>query len=214
MKREIKSKHRVNSASPCVVPLIDDSVIRERIARARGEADLVFVSMHWGDENTQTPNAEQKRLAKLIADCGADAVIGHHSHTVQPIEWVTGESGKKTLVIYSLGNFISTQLKAVNMVGNIVTFDIVKEENMPAYLTNIVSNPTVTHYVADETVHDSQDLPVRSGVEVYLMEDYTQALCSAHGAQLYGSFTLDTLKKYITDVIPDEFLPAYLKTSK
>ena len=46
------------------------------------------------------------------------------------------------------------------------------------------------------------------------MEDYTQALCSAHGAQLYGSFTLDTLKKYITDVIPDEFLPAYLKTSK
>lgn len=90
-----------------------------------------------------------------------------------------GESGKKTLVIYSLGNFISTQLKAVNMVGNIVTFDIVKEENMPAYLTNIVSNPTVTHYVADETVHDSQDLPVRSGVEVYLMEDYTQALCSA-----------------------------------
>lgn len=206
--------YRVNSASPCVVPLIDDSVIRERIARARGEADLVFVSMHWGDENTQAPNAEQKRLAKLIADCGADAVIGHHSHTVQPSDWVTGESGKKTLVIYSLGNFISTQLKAVNMVGNIVTFDIVKEENMPAYLTNIVSNPTVTHYVADETVHDSQDLPVRSGVEVYLMEDYTQALCSAHGAQLYGSFTLDTLKKYITDVIPDEFLPAYLKTSK
>ena len=31
------------------------------------------------------------------------------------------QSGKKTLVIYSLGNFISTQLKAVNMVGNIVT---------------------------------------------------------------------------------------------
>ena len=65
----------------------------------------------------------------------------------------------------------------------------------------------MTHYVADETVHDSQDLPVRSGVEVYLMEDYTQALCSAHGAQLYGSFTLDTLKNISPTLSPTSFCP-------
>lgn len=203
--------YSVNSQSSCVVPLIDDSLITSQIAKAKPNADLVFVSMHWGEENTQTPTAEQKRLAKLIADAGADAVIGHHSHTVQPIEWVTGAGGNRTLVIYSLGNFVSTMLKPVNMVGLVVTFDIVKEENMPAYIDNVQAVPTVTHYVADAAVLDSQELPTRSGICVYLMKDYTDAQAKAHGAQLQLPFTLSTLYGYVTGAVNDEFLPDFLK---
>lgn len=203
--------YKVNSQSTCVVPWIDDSVITARIDAAEENADLVFVSMHWGSENTQQPTSEQTRLAKLIAGAGADAIIGHHSHTVQPIEWVTADNGNKALVIYSLGNLVSTMLKPVNMVGLVVTFDIVKEDNMPAYLDNVRAVPTVTHYVADTTVLDSQDLPTRSGVKVYLMENYSDALTSAHGVQTQTKFTFDNLRGYVKGYIDEEFLPEFLK---
>lgn len=203
--------YRVNPQSSCVIPYIDDSVITARIGEAKNNADLVFVSMHWGEENTQIPTAEQKRLAKLIADAGAHAVIGHHSHTPQPVEWVNAAGGGRTLVIYSLGNLISTMLKPVNMVGLVVTFDIVKEQGLPAYIENPRAVPTVTHYSADPAVLDSQNLPTRSGVKVYLMEDYSAALASAHGVQTQTTFTFDTLRGYITGCIAKEFLPEFLK---
>lgn len=203
--------YKVNSNSTCVIPWIDDTVITDRIRKAEENADLVFVSMHWGQENTQSPSSEQQRLARMIATAGADAIIGHHSHTVQPIEWVVGDNGNKTLVIYSLGNFVSTMLKPVNMVGLVVTFDIVKEENMPAYIDNVLAVPTVTHYLADTTVLDSQDLPTRSGVKVYLMENYSDALTSAHGVQTQTKFTFDNLRGYVKGYIDTEFLPEFLK---
>ena len=43
------------------------------------------------------------------------------------------------------------------------------------------------------------------------MEDYTEALAKEHGANNWGSFTFDTLKKYITDYTDDAFLPEFLK---
>ena len=196
----------------CVVPLIDDSRITSQIAEAKQSADLVLVSMHWGDENEQAVSAEQKRLAKLIADAGADAVIGHHSHTVQPIEWVYGEGGHRTLVIYSLGNFISSQLYAKNLVGQIVTFDIVKGlDDDRAHVENVKGEPTVTHYLSDTAVHDSLDLAKRYDVHLYLMRDYTPGLAALHGAHVWDDFDIDSVRGYIKNVIAPEFLPDFLK---
>lgn len=200
-----------SSSSSYVVPLINDSVITSQIERAKTMADLVFVSMHWGNENVFTPTGEQKRLAKLIADCGADVIIGHHSHTVQPVEWLTGSSGNQTLCIYSLGNLISTMLNSYNMVGGMMTFDIVKEgENRP-YITNPVMEATVCHYTADQNRLDRQGLPTRSNIKIYMFKDYSEALAKQHGAQLQGAFTLDTLKGYVSNTVSSEFLPFYLK---
>lgn len=204
--------YSVNSSSTSVVPMIDDAAIRSQVTEARQKADLVLVSMHWGAENKQEVTSEQKRLAKLIADLGADAVIGHHSHTVQPIEWVEGSGGNRTLVIYSLGNFISSQLYAKNLTGEIVTFDIVKNTgDSRAHIENVVTNPTFTHYLADSSRRDSLDLEVRYGLHVYLLKDYTEAQCNAHGAHVWDSFSLSDIRGYITNTIAPEFLPDYLK---
>ena len=70
----------------------------------RDQVDVVMVSMHWGNEYTHVPSAEQRRQAEYLSSLGVDVIIGHHSHTIQPIEFV-GD----TLVIYSLGNLISAQ---------------------------------------------------------------------------------------------------------
>ncbi len=207
--------NRLNPNSPdLVIPYINDSDIIDQVSRARDNADAVIVSMHWGDENTFEPNAEQKRLAKLLSKYGADVVIGHHSHTLQPMEWVTNDMGDKTLVIYSLGNLISSQMKAKNMVGGLATFELVFSPEGVLSVENAVLNPTMTHYSADGENLDNQGLPTRTNVSVGLLEDYTSDMCADHGAQLpalNGVFDMDTLMGYVTNTVPSEFLTDYFK---
>lgn len=193
------------------IPYIDDGEIERQIAQAKTKADVVLVSMHWGQENQFEPNAEQKRLAKLIADSGADAVIGHHSHTIQPVEWIEGVNGNKTLVIYSLGNILHTQLKSYNLVGGAVSFDIVMEEDQKPYIENVVFTPTVCHYTANTAVLDSLDYYKREDLKIYYLSDYTEELAKAHGSQYWNKFDLSTLKDYVTDTVDPEFLPEDLK---
>lgn len=74
------------------------------------ETDLQVVVLHWGDEYTRSPNEFQKELAKKLCDYGVDVIIGSHPHMVQPIEIIKSEENdNETLVIYSLGNFLSNQ---------------------------------------------------------------------------------------------------------
>lgn len=74
------------------------------------ESDLQVVILHWGDEYTRQPNEFQKALAKKLCDYGVDIIIGSHPHMVQPIEMIkSDENDNETLVIYSLGNFLSNQ---------------------------------------------------------------------------------------------------------
>lgn len=72
----------------------------EDIPRARAGADHVVVSFHWGSERTAVPHPYQVAAARAAIDAGADAVIGHHPHVLQGIEWY-----KQGIILYSLGNF-------------------------------------------------------------------------------------------------------------
>jgi len=74
------------------------------IEKARQTADLVIVSFHWGEEYVEQPNQRQIELAHLAIDSGADLIIGHHPHWIQPVEVYKGK-----LIAYSLGNFIFDQ---------------------------------------------------------------------------------------------------------
>ena len=54
---------------------------------ASRSADLVFVSMHWGNEDSYTVNAQQRSTAQLLVDLGADVIIGMHPHVIQEMKW-------------------------------------------------------------------------------------------------------------------------------
>jgi len=82
-----------------------ENSLRE-IASARDDNDFVIVSMHWGEEYSVSPNQYQEDLAQAICDAGADVVLGHHPHTLQPIRWLTA-GDRRCLVAFSLGNFVS-----------------------------------------------------------------------------------------------------------
>jgi poly-gamma-glutamate synthesis protein (capsule biosynthesis protein) len=76
-----------------------EQVPRE-VAEAKSSYPIVIVSFHWGAELDYKPNANQQRLGKAAVDAGADLVLGHHSHRVNPIEEYNGK-----YIVYSLGNF-------------------------------------------------------------------------------------------------------------
>lgn len=84
------------------------------VRQARADADLVVVSLHWGDEYATSPTAWQRRVASELIEAGADVLIGHHPHVLQPIESCTARDGRTGLVAYSLGNFISSQSAEVS----------------------------------------------------------------------------------------------------
>ncbi|GEM_PF-480613 len=87
-----------------------DNQVMADIAQAREAADLVVVSIHWGQEYHDLPNMQQQNYARALARAGADIVVGHHPHVVQPIAWVESPGrDRPTLVAYSLGNFIFDQ---------------------------------------------------------------------------------------------------------
>ena len=70
------------------------------IAETKEKYPIVIVSFHWGNELDYKPNDRQKRMGRLAVDSGADLVIGHHSHRINPIEQYNG-----VFICYSLGNF-------------------------------------------------------------------------------------------------------------
>lgn len=71
------------------------------IEAAKAEHDIVIVSYHWGTESEFAPNQRQIPLGRATIDAGADLVLGHHSHRIQPIEFYNGK-----YIVYSLANCV------------------------------------------------------------------------------------------------------------
>lgn len=105
----------------------DEDTIKSKIQKAKAECDIVLVNVHWGEEYTTTPNNDQRELASKMASWGADVIIGHHPHVIQPVEWIDNGNGTKTLVAYSLGNFISQQNTASRVIGGMLHYDLTKD---------------------------------------------------------------------------------------
>lgn len=74
-------------------------VVAADIATAKETCDLVIVSFHWGDELDYSPKDNQVMLGRAAIDAGADLVLGHHSHRINPIECYNGK-----YIVYSLAN--------------------------------------------------------------------------------------------------------------
>ena len=183
------------SSSELVIPVYNDEDIDRQTKKARELADCVIVSIHWGNEDAFKPNAEQKRKAQIMVDNGVDVIIGHHPHVLQPMEWHDRPDGGKTLVMYSLGNFLSGMMYSRNMVGGFMGFDIIKAPNGVS-IENAYFIPTMCHY----------NYSVR-GFKIYRFSEYTQELEKVHGAHKFdSSMSMRYMRNIIDNAIPEEFL--------
>lgn len=87
------------------VARIDKEKLKNNILEAKEQTDLVIVNFHWGEEYQLQPNQRQLDLARFAIDNGADIIIGHHPHVVQPLKYHQGKP-----IFYSLGNFVFDQM--------------------------------------------------------------------------------------------------------
>ena len=95
------------ATEPWVRPL-DLEPALAAVREARSKADIVVVSVHWGNEYQHAPTKRQRGIARKLVEAGCDLLLGHHPHVLQPLELMT-VGARKALVAYSLGNFISNQ---------------------------------------------------------------------------------------------------------
>ena len=114
--------------APCVVNLIDTTVIARDIAKAKSmNPDVIICMPHWGDEYVLLPNKSQRDLADWLFAHGVDHIIGGHPHVVEPIE-VREQNGEKHLLAYSLGNFVSNQSRPNTDGGTMVRMTLTKRD--------------------------------------------------------------------------------------
>lgn len=187
------------------VALFDDEKITNDVKKAKEVSDVVIVSAHWGDENVNSTNEFQTHYSKLFADLEVDVVIGTHPHVIEPIEWVSGINGNETLVVYSLGNFLSGMLEVDNVLSGEITFDFVQDsKSKDIKIENVKWIPIVTHYNGDA----NNIMESRNGYKVYRLSDYTSDLASKHGLNGYEgqSVTLEGLNRMTQSVISADFL--------
>lgn len=153
-----------------LVNLIDPVKMKEEIHRAKDEADVVVMSLHWGNEYQRFPTSEQKELGQFLVDEGVDVLFGHHPHVLQPMEWVKTEDGRTSLIVYSLGNFLSGQMWDYKDIGGMAMVEVKKrvdESGSRIELSNAEFYPT---YVSNTNRRKYMVVPLEQA-EPYGMKD-------------------------------------------
>lgn len=165
-----------NIAGPAtsLTMLSDRAAVEALMARATAEADVVIVAAHWGVEYAPTVHPSQRSTAEWLASLGADVILGTHPHVLEPVEWIEHEGGR-TLVWYSLGNALSSQVDEPRVFSAIGQFDLVAEGG-EVEVRDPRAIPIYMHF--DWTVADRRagDLSTRSNPHLYLLQDAAEPL--------------------------------------
>jgi len=129
--------------------------VKQDIEKVRDKVDVLIVAMHWGVEYTHNPTDYEKDMAEYLASLGVDIIIGTHPHVIQPVTWIDD-----TLVIYSLGNFLSAQYQnqstctyykcTVGLMTNLTIEKTVKGDTTDIKISN-VENELIYNYYNQST---------------------------------------------------------------
>ena len=174
--------------------MLKEELVKKEITEARKNADVVIVLPHWEQENSHEIIDFQRKYVKLFSDLGVDIVIGTHPHVLQPVEWVTNaETGKKMLVYYSIGNFISHQTNRNQMVGGMAEITV-ERKNGEIEITNAKLAPVIDFYKRSNGKYK---------FSVYKFCDYNDELASE---QAQDGLTVKYAENLAKKIVGEEFL--------
>jgi len=123
--------------------------IIEDIHELKKIADIVILSLHWGDEYMQKPSPNQINMARLLINEGAGIILGHHPHVLQGIEKYS-----KGIIAYSLGNFIFN-MRGLNTEKSIILEIYLSKEGVSDFKViplriNDLYQPEVLHGIEEK----------------------------------------------------------------
>lgn len=148
----------------------DEALVKTLTEQARKNADVVLVSMHWGDEDSHEVNQDQQAQVKKLANYGADVVIGTGPHVLQKAEYVTRPDGHKMLVWYSIGNMLSSQLTLDELTGGVAQWTVRKGKDQ-VVIEKPVFRPTYMSYEWSATEQAAGDTNARKNPMIYPLKD-------------------------------------------
>jgi len=143
------------------------------VKEVKSKVDYVIVSIHWGYEYAHTPNLKRQVIpGHMFIDAGADVVLGHHPHVVQPFEIYNGK-----FIFYSLGNAIFDQYWSSDTQDELavkISFDGAKtkaelfpmrsEKSKPRLMTPDEENKWVKKFIGWGKYDDNISAQIISGV--------------------------------------------------
>ena len=184
----------VPSGKEYCINLIDKELIKQQIELAKDEnVDVICVNMHWGDEYKLKQNSTQEDLADFLFENGVDIILGSHPHVLEPIEkrTVTLADGttKDGFVIYSLGNFVSGQVKENTRNTVILNMQITKNKNDKISIDKVNYIPLYMYDKGKGKTHRYKLIDIRKAIEIY-----------DNGDTSIGSSLYNTLKTELTKI--------------
>jgi poly-gamma-glutamate synthesis protein (capsule biosynthesis protein) len=193
--------NNVNSTPAYSVNIYHNQTLMAKLVKeAKKNADIVIVSMHWGTEDSNTVNADQKTQVNLLSSLGVDIIIGTGPHVLQKAEVVKRSDGGRMVVWYSLGNMLSSQLNINQLIGGIAGMDITKNATTNKIsISNLTFVPTYMHYEWTASQAANGDLLSRKNAMIYLLDEATSPLSRS----LFNT-TVATQKQYVVDTIGAE----------
>ena len=215
----------INPDAPCIVNLIDTTLIKEDIQKAqRMNPDVIIAAMHWGQEYKLNSNASQEQLVQFLIAQGVDLIIGSHPHVVEPSQIITDPvSNSRHLVVYSLGNFVSG-MSAVNTDGGQMISVTLKKtwgkaqiDSCGYYLLYTQQKKTgakIDFTLIPVTMAEKSETPVKNVNRIKLDDiTYGKMMRFANGARnLFGQYNIDVDEFQFKDEKPNKvdslkFLP-------
>ncbi|MDA2939141.1 CapA family protein [Acidobacteria bacterium AH-259-A15] len=110
---------------PIIITIPDKKALQlmvEDIQKLRKEADIVVASYHWGVSGDPRVVDYQRTLARAAINAGADIVMGHGPHVLQPVEVWKGKP-----IFFSLANFTFDWRKMSKSRDGLLVRAVVKE---------------------------------------------------------------------------------------
>ncbi|WP_281658477.1 CapA family protein [Halobacillus sp. Cin3] len=155
---------------PYLVNRMDKDQIASDIKRASSKSDVVVMSLHFGKEYERFPSDDQKEWAAYASEQGADIILGHHPHVLQPPEWIQNSDGSQSLVFYSLGNFLSGQEEKYRRIGGIAGVTVQKVQGLRGTSISIKEPRFKLTYVDFKNDQDFKITPVKEFNEEMFQE--------------------------------------------
>lgn len=177
----------------------DSSLMERLVKEARADSDIVIVSMHWGVEDSNNVSADQITQANLLSSLGVDVIVGTGPHVLQKEQTINRADGGKTIVWYSLGNLLSSQLNINQLIGGIAKFDITKSAEGKLSVGNLSFVPTYMHYEWTAVQAANSDLLARRNAMVYLLDSAAEPLSKS----LFNTSVAEQ-KQYVVNTIGSE----------
>ena len=192
--------------------------VEDRIKEMKTQgADAIVVYIHWGNEYKLDANSHQKEIAHKLSDLGVDVIVGSHPHVIQKPEIIKSEvSGKTTLCMYSLGNFISNQQTAEPSItmksghtedGVMFSFSIRKYGTGEVVVSYAGYVPTWVHRYKKDGKYVYNIVPLPEGYENPEASGLTNSDDGAKRAKASKERTDDLLKEVIDEFNAQVKLP-------